>query len=69
LSRAPRVSIDEETRIVHAPFAASVLVHSTLVVLVAAFMGPGWRVAYETALHRGYRFLSFGDAMLAQRAS
>ena len=42
---------------------------STLVVLVAAFMGPGWRVAYETALHRGYRFLSFGDAMLAQRAS
>jgi S-adenosylmethionine:tRNA-ribosyltransferase-isomerase (queuine synthetase) len=31
-------------------------------------MGPGWRVAYETALERGYRFLSFGDAMYAERA-
>lgn len=40
---------------------------STLVVLVAAFMGDGWRVAYQTALERGYRFLSFGDAMLAER--
>jgi len=40
---------------------------STLVVLVAAFMGDGWREAYQTALERGYRFLSFGDAMLAER--
>ena len=40
---------------------------STLVVLVAAFMGDRWRVAYESALERGYRFLSFGDAMLAAR--
>ncbi len=40
---------------------------STLIVLVAAFMGPEWRAAYETALERGYRFLSFGDAMLASR--
>ncbi len=40
---------------------------STLVLLVAAFMGPGWRPAYELALGRGYRFLSFGDAMLAER--
>ena len=40
---------------------------STLVVMVAAFMGPAWRTAYETALGRGYRFLSFGDAMLAER--
>jgi S-adenosylmethionine:tRNA ribosyltransferase-isomerase len=40
---------------------------STLVVLVAAFMGPEWRRAYETALGRGYRFLSFGDAMLVER--
>ena len=40
---------------------------STLLVLVAAFMGPEWRRAYETALDRGYRFLSFGDAMLAAR--
>jgi S-adenosylmethionine:tRNA ribosyltransferase-isomerase len=41
---------------------------STLVVLVAAFMGSGWREAYRIALDRGYRFLSFGDAMLAERA-
>ncbi len=42
---------------------------STLIVLVAAFMGEAWRGAYETALTRGYRFLSFGDAMLAERAA
>lgn len=41
---------------------------STLLVLLAAFMGEGWRDAYEAALQRGYRFLSFGDAMLAVRA-
>ncbi len=40
---------------------------STLVVLVAAFMGESWRNAYEIALDRGYRFLSFGDAMYAER--
>lgn len=41
---------------------------STLVVLLAAFMGPAWRKAYDAALARGYRFLSFGDAMYAERA-
>lgn len=40
---------------------------STLVVLVAAFMGDRWRKAYQTALDRGFRFLSFGDAMYAER--
>lgn len=40
---------------------------STLLVMLAAFMGPEWRLAYETALRRGYRFLSFGDAMFALR--
>ncbi len=40
---------------------------STLMVLVAAFMGDGWRDAYRHALDHGYRFLSFGDAMLATR--
>jgi S-adenosylmethionine:tRNA ribosyltransferase-isomerase len=40
---------------------------STLLVLLAAFMGDRWREAYDTALNRGYRFLSFGDAMLASR--
>jgi S-adenosylmethionine:tRNA ribosyltransferase-isomerase len=40
---------------------------SSLVVMVAAFMGPRWRRTYEIALEREYRFLSFGDAMLADR--
>ena len=40
---------------------------STLLVLLAAFIGERWREAYDTALARGYRFLSFGDAMLAGR--
>lgn len=40
---------------------------STLIVLVAAFMGERWRLAYQTALERGYRFLSFGDAMITAR--
>jgi S-adenosylmethionine:tRNA ribosyltransferase-isomerase len=38
-----------------------------LLVLLAAFMGERWRDAYTVALERGYRFLSFGDAMLAVR--
>lgn len=40
---------------------------STLLVLLAAFMGDSWRNAYDVALGRQYRFLSFGDAMLAAR--
>lgn len=40
---------------------------SSLIVMVAAFMGDAWRNAYEVALARGYRFLSFGDAMMAER--
>lgn len=43
------------------------LPRSSLLVLVEAFMGPGWRTVYDRALARGYRFLSFGDAMLAER--
>ncbi len=40
---------------------------STLVVMVAAFMGDRWRAAYAAAIDRGYRMLSFGDAMMAFR--
>lgn len=39
---------------------------SSLLVLVEAFVGPRWRALYTEALDRGYRFLSFGDAMLLQ---
>lgn len=42
---------------------------SSLLVLLAAFMGDGWREAYAAALARRYRFLSFGDAMLCARTS
>jgi len=40
---------------------------SSLIVLVAAFLGEEWVSTYETALERGYRFLSFGDAMYVER--
>jgi S-adenosylmethionine:tRNA ribosyltransferase-isomerase len=45
------------------------LPRTTLIALVAAFMGPSWREAYRAALQRGYRFLSFGDGMLAERTT
>jgi S-adenosylmethionine:tRNA ribosyltransferase-isomerase len=41
---------------------------STLLLLVESFIGPRWRDLYALALEEGYRFLSFGDAMLLERA-
>ncbi len=43
------------------------LPRSSLLVLVDAFAGPVWRDLYTTALTEGYRFLSFGDAMIVRR--
>jgi S-adenosylmethionine:tRNA ribosyltransferase-isomerase len=40
---------------------------TTLLAMIEAFVGPRWRDLYETALREGYRFLSFGDAMLVER--
>ncbi|MEJ7659490.1 MAG: S-adenosylmethionine:tRNA ribosyltransferase-isomerase [Hymenobacter sp.] len=37
---------------------------STLLLLVAALLGPGWRAMYEHALRQDYRFLSYGDSSL-----
>lgn len=37
---------------------------STLLLLVAAFIGQGWRNVYDEALRHGYRFLSYGDSSL-----
>ena len=37
---------------------------STLLLLVAALLGPRWRVVYDHALAHGYRFLSYGDSSL-----
>jgi S-adenosylmethionine:tRNA ribosyltransferase-isomerase len=44
------------------------LPRSSLLVLVDAFIGPRWRALYDEALAAGYRFLSFGDAMLLDRS-
>lgn len=40
---------------------------SSLLVLLHAFYGDGWRELYDGALRDGYRFLSFGDAMLVSK--
>jgi S-adenosylmethionine:tRNA ribosyltransferase-isomerase len=37
---------------------------STLMLLVAAFVGTGWKQIYDEALHHDYRFLSYGDSSL-----
>ena len=42
---------------------------SSLLVLLSAFAGhERWKRLYERALDNGFRFLSFGDAMLVSRA-
>jgi len=43
------------------------LPRTTLLAMVEAFVGRRWRELYDTALGEGYRFLSFGDAMLVER--
>ena len=46
------------------------LPRSTLLVLVSAFAGPETiRAAYAHAIAHGYRFFSYGDAMLLERAA
>lgn len=40
---------------------------SSLLVMIESFVGPRWRTLYDAALAEGYRFLSFGDAMLLRR--
>jgi S-adenosylmethionine:tRNA ribosyltransferase-isomerase len=40
---------------------------STLLLMLEAFCGPRWRELYQLALAEGYRFLSFGDAMVVGR--
>ena len=37
---------------------------STLLLLVAALLGPEWRAVYDHALAHDYRFLSYGDSSL-----
>jgi len=44
------------------------LPRTTLLLMIDAFVGPRWRDLYDVALAAGYRFLSFGDAMLLTRS-
>lgn len=37
---------------------------TSLLMMIEAFTGPWWRSIYAEAMTQGYRFLSFGDAML-----
>ena len=37
---------------------------STLLLLVSAFIGEGWRHVYDYALGHGFRFLSYGDSSI-----
>jgi len=37
---------------------------STLLLLIAAFIGPDWKKVYQYALNNDFRFLSFGDSSL-----
>jgi S-adenosylmethionine:tRNA ribosyltransferase-isomerase len=40
---------------------------STLMLLVAAFVGSDWKTIYQQALDKNYRFLSYGDSSLLWR--
>lgn len=42
---------------------------STLLLLIAAFVGEDWRRIYSYALEHGFRFLSYGDSSLLWRQS
>lgn len=41
---------------------------STLILLVASFIGDDWKKVYQTALDNEYRFLSYGDTSLLFRS-
>jgi len=41
---------------------------STLILLVAAFIGPAWKKVYHEALGHAYRFLSYGDGSVLYKS-
>ncbi|MEM9606593.1 MAG: tRNA preQ1(34) S-adenosylmethionine ribosyltransferase-isomerase QueA [Actinomycetota bacterium] len=57
-----------EWRVVDVMMTNFHLPRTTLLMMVEAFVGSRWRELYATALDEGYRFLSFGDAMLLERS-
>ena len=58
---------DYEWKVVDALLTNFHMPRSTLLALVESLIGPRWRDLYDVALRDGYRFLSFGDAMLLER--
>ena len=58
---------DHEFQVVDRLLTNFHLPRSSLLVMVDAFAGARWRGLYASALDEGYRFLSFGDAMLLTR--
>ena len=42
---------------------------STLILLIAAFIGEDWRKVYKYAIEHDYRFLSYGDGSLLFRSN
>lgn len=42
---------------------------STLLLLVSAFVGDGWRDIYDYALGHGFRFLSYGDSSILTKST
>ena len=42
---------------------------TTLLLMVASFVGVKWRTIYAEAIEKRYRMLSFGDAMLLYRGT
>jgi S-adenosylmethionine:tRNA ribosyltransferase-isomerase len=58
---------DHRFRVVDVLLTNFHLPRSSLLLLVEAFCGPRWRDLYASALADGYRFLSFGDAMVVAR--
>lgn len=77
LDRTGTDALVGETRIIIAPGYDFRLVNamitnfhqprSTLLLLIAAFVGDDWKKIYKFALDGGYRFLSYGDSSLLFR--
>lgn len=72
-----RTSITATTRLLIAPGYSFQIVsglvtnfhqpQSTLLLLVAAFIGEDWKTVYQYALEQSFRFLSYGDGCLLWR--
>ena len=61
------LSRGSEFKVVDAMMTNFHMPRSTLLIMIDAFIGPQWKSLYREALDGGYRFLSFGDAMLLTR--